>query len=140
MRPPRNRDIAEQVPRKDNSAADAAANWALDHNSFMEVSTTQTAAFIAELSLTADDNLGLLFSFDGAARGNPGPASSGVCAWWGLFDKDGFHARGPLIQKGCRLGTGTNNLAEAPGQATALKMCLHYHFWMIEQISPRSWA
>ena len=74
VRPPLNRDIAEQVPRKDNSAADAAANWALDHNSFLEVSTTQTAAFIGELGHAADDNLGMLFSFDGAARGNPGPA------------------------------------------------------------------
>ena len=30
----------------------------------------------------------LLFAFDGPAQGSPGPAASGVCAWWGVWRKD----------------------------------------------------
>ena len=54
----------------------------------------------------------------GTANGDPGPAVSGVCAWCGIFDNLGLHARGPLIQKWVHLGTSTNNWV-AHGQATA---------------------
>ena len=64
--------MARQVPRSDNSAADAAANAALDNSPFMEVMLNETATFITELSRPGRDNIGLLFSFDGAARGNLG--------------------------------------------------------------------
>ena len=40
-----------------------------------------------------------------------------------------------LIQKGSRLGNATNNIAEAHGLTTALRTCLHFLFWVIEQIS-----
>ena len=37
VQPPNAEDFGKQVPRADNSAADAAANWALDNRSFHEV-------------------------------------------------------------------------------------------------------
>ena len=37
IRPPAAKDLAQQVPRASNSAADAAANWALDKGSFIDV-------------------------------------------------------------------------------------------------------
>ena len=117
-----------QVPRKDNSAADAAANWALDTGSFLDVRVDETNAFLQKLGHTPETNIGLMCSFDGAARGNPGPASSGVCLWWGTFDSNCFHPCGLLIQRGVRLGTGTNNSAEAHGLATALRTALHLFF------------
>ena len=90
-------------------------------------------AFLTELGDAPEQNLGLMFSFDGAARGNPGPSSSGVCAWWGHFNADGFYSKGSLLQKGTRLGTGTNNTSEAQALASALRTALHYFYWVIEQ-------
>ena len=46
-----------------------------------------------------------------------------------------FESKGLLLQKGTRLGTGTNNFSEAHGLATALKTSLHYYLWVIEQTS-----
>ena len=114
---------------------DTAANYALDHGTFMDVKLDETAAFINELSCSERGNVGLLFSFDGAARGNPGPASSGVCAWWGSFSENSFHSRGLILQRGSRIGVATNNVAESHGQAQALKVCLHYYCWVTEQVS-----
>ncbi len=71
----------------------------------------------------------------GAARGNPGPAASGVCAWWGHFMCGGFQSKGILIRKGSRLGTGTNNIAESHGIASASKTALHYFYWVTEQLA-----
>ena len=59
------------------------------------------------------NSIDLLFSFDGAARGNPGPPSSGVCAWWGYFCSGAFESKGLLIQRGTCLGIATNNISEA---------------------------
>ena len=85
IRPPGAELLARHVRRADNSAADAAANWALDHGSFTDFRVHEAASFAKCLATTACDNVGLLFSFDGAARGNPGPASTGVCVHGGAF-------------------------------------------------------
>jgi len=135
VKPPCGQQMARQVPRSDNSAADAAANAALDQGPFMEVMLNETATFITELSRPGTDNIGLLFSFDGAARCNPGKSSYGVCAWWGHFNHDGFDPKGLLLWKGARLGTSTNNIAEAHGMASSLKICVRFYCWVIEQTS-----
>lgn len=137
VKAPDSEEIAQQVPRKHNSAADAAANFALDNGAFMDVRMNAVTAFVTELGQPQQQqhNVGLLFSFDGAARGNPGPSSSGVCAWWGKFIDGKFQSKGLLIQRGTCLGTGTNNSSEAHGLASALKTCLHYHCVVIEQLS-----
>jgi len=135
VRSPSGYDFAKQVPRSDNSAADAAANMALDHGSFMEVNLSEAVCFLAELSATSEQNIGMLFSFDGAARGNPGKSSYGVCGWWGFFKSGSFIPKGFLVKRGCRIGTNTNNCAEAQGLASAVKVCLQYYSWVIEQIT-----
>jgi len=135
IRSPSGYDFAKQVPRSDNSAADAAANMALDGGSFMHFMLGETVCFLAELSECNHDDIGLLFSFDGAARGNPGKSSYGVCGWWGHFKSGSFEPRGMLVKRGCRLGTNTNNFAEAQGLASAVKVCLHLYGSVIEQTS-----
>ncbi len=115
-------DLAKQVPRADNSAADAAANWALDHESFTDIRLQAAKDFLIQLS-SGGHPLGLVFSFDGAARGNPGPSSAGVCAWWGRFHMGEFLSEGLLLQKGTCLGTGTNNGAEAFGALRRHRCC-----------------
>ena len=77
--------------------------------------------------------VGLVFSFDGASRGNPGDASYGSCGWWGTWDTQGFNDCGVLFQHGRRLGTQTNNVGEARGLAFAAKAMLHWHFWFVEE-------
>ena len=126
------------MPRSDNSAADAVAHWALDNNSFVDVRHGEIATFLAQLGTECSKCPGMLVSFDGAARGNPGKAASGVCAWWGCFDGGVFASRGLLWQKGARLGTSTNNKAEAHGLASSVKLCLHFYCWVIEHISTRA--
>ena len=128
-------ELGQQVPRSDNSAADAAANWALDHGSYLQVYVQVVEDFLSKLSLPDVVSIGLLFSFDGAARGNPGVSSSGVCAWWGYFYSGTFKSKGLLMQRGTRLGIGTNNTSEAHGLASELKSCLRYFYWVIEQIA-----
>jgi len=123
------------VPRADNSAADAAANWAMDNHSFAEVRLQEVINFIDCLSGSGAQGLALMFSFDGAARGNPGAASYGLRAWWGRYHDGMFSAEGPLIQKGHCLGTSTNNVAEALGLAAAVISSLRFLFWVTEQLS-----
>ena len=119
----------------DNSAADAAANWALDHGSFMNVWATEIQAFIHQLVNSSHSEIGLVFSFDGASRGNPGPSASGVCAWWGTWHLGAFHARGTVLQKGSKLGFGTNYSAKASGLATMMKTSLRLQYWVIQQLT-----
>ena len=95
----------------------------------MQVRVQEVVAFLNELSLPELGSICLLFSFDGAARGNPGPSPSGVYAWWGYFDCGAFHS------KGTRLGTSTNNTSEAHGSASAWESCLRYFYWVLEQIT-----
>ena len=135
VRPPDNEDLAKHVLRADNSAADAAANFALDSGSFIDYRMEASIDLVKELTQNKQAQIGLLFSCDGAARGNPGPSSGGVCAWWGYFADGGFTATSLIFQKGTRYGNGTNNVAEALALATAVKMALHYYFWMAEQLS-----
>ena len=92
----------------------------------------EAAAFLRELSICRAHNVGLLFAFDGAARGNPGPAASGVCAWWGHFCNGEFNSMGLLVQREARLGIGTNNIAEAHALASAIKICLQYYYGLVE--------
>ena len=56
----------------------------------------------------------------------------GNCAWWGTWGSDGFREMGLLLRRGRRLGTQTNNVAEARGLALAAKASLHFHFWFVE--------
>ena len=128
-------EIAQQIPRADNSASDAAANLALDSGSFVQVDANEVATWVHALVQDVLHPTCLLVSFDGAARGNPGPGASGVSAWWGSYDSNGFHAKGMLWQRGVRLGTNTNNVAEAHGLATCLKMMVHFFYWVIENLS-----
>ena len=78
---------------------------ALDHGSFLEVRLDVAAAFITELTGNSSKHIGMLFSFGGASRGNPGPSSYGVCAWWGHFRSGAFESMGLLCHKGARTGT-----------------------------------
>ena len=78
-------------------------------------------------------DIGMLFSFDSASPGNPGPSASGVCALWGFWQHDAFVSRGLLSQKGSNLGDGADNSAEAYGLAAAIKGALRLHYWVIEQ-------
>ena len=118
-----------------NSAADAAANWASDHGSFVDVRLEEVVKFLACLSQSSVEGCGVLFAFDRAALGNPGASSYGVCGWWGRYDNGTFLSEGPLMQRGRRLGTGTNNCAEALGMASAIKTTLKMVFWMVEELS-----
>ena len=68
-----------------------------------------------------------MVSFDGAARGNPGPAAYGVCLWWGTWHGRGFDARGLILQEGRTLGKTTNNVAEAWGLSRAVKEVSAWH-------------
>ena len=54
--------VPKLVPRADNCAADAAANWALDHETIADEDVLEKLSSEGPL-------LGLVFSFDGAARG-----------------------------------------------------------------------
>jgi len=73
-----------------------------------------------------------MFSFDGASRGNPGSAARGNCGWWGVWHEGGFCQKGLLFQSGRKLGTQTNNIAEARGLVFAAKASLHFHFGISE--------
>ena len=133
--PPPGQELACHVPRNDNAAADAVANWSLDSGSFMEVSVSEVYSFLHCLSTGQPSCTGFLFSFDGASRGNPGASSSGVCVWWGSWHFGEFHPQGLLLQKGARLGTGTNNTAESHGLVTAFKTAVRLYYWVTEQIA-----
>ena len=81
----------QQTPRKDNSAADEAANAALDGGNFVDNHLDESVALIRYLNNHGcSEEVGILISFDGASRGNPGSASLGVCGWWGTWSIEGF--------------------------------------------------
>ncbi len=50
-----------------------------------------------------DQNIGLLFSFDGASRGNPGAASHGNRGWWGEWSPNQVCQKGLLYEKLSRI-------------------------------------
>ena len=60
-----------------------------------------------------------LLQFDGAAKPNPGLASSGAVLW---SPKDFDGKRTPVFEMGKYLGKATNNIAEAQGMLLALKI------------------
>ena len=74
----------------------------------------------------------IVFSFDGASRGKPRKAAEGNCAWWGTWKENRFNEIGMLMCRGRRIGTQTNNVAEARGLAFAVKAALHFWFWLVE--------
>ena len=109
------RELMVHTPRGDNAAADAAANRALDHGNFENTYLPELGRFAEHLLSSSHDQVGLVFAFDGASRGNPGDASCGSCGWWGTWGTGGFDEKGLLFQRGHRLGTQTNNVAEVRG-------------------------
>jgi len=133
--PPHGQELACHVPRSDNAAADAVANWSLDNDSFMDLRIAELQSLLQLLADADSSNAGCLFSFDGASRGNPGPSASGVCLWWGTWHLGEFHPHGLLLQKGTRLGTGTNNTAESHGLVTAFKTAVRLYCWVVEQLA-----
>ena len=91
-----------------------------NHGSFTNLWVREIQAFISELLRSTQSETGLVFSFDGAARSNPGHSASGVCAWWGTWVNDHFEEAGQILQRGRRLRSTTNNVAEAHGMAGPL--------------------
>ena len=103
---------------------------------YIEYSSPEsTKEFCTTLINDEEEAMGVLFSFDGASRGNPGQASHGNCAWWGSWRQGAFKEAGVLFRKGVNLGVQTNNVAEVRGLAFAAKAALHWHFWMLELCS-----
>ena len=132
-KPPWAKQIVQQTPRTDNSAVDRAANQALDSGDFHDSHDKESLNFLHYCSSYDTSNVGLLVSFDGASRGNPGPASYGICMWWGTWGLGGFNSEGLLLRHGACIGRAGNNIAEARGLAAAAKTCLHWHLWILEQ-------
>ena len=96
-RPFQHRDLVIHTPRGDNSAADAAAKRALDEGNFETCCPESIRSFCEYfLQRGAENRAGFVFSFDGASRGNPGDASHGNCAWWGLWTGGSFERKGLL--------------------------------------------
>jgi ribonuclease HI len=57
--------------------------------------------------------------FDGASRGNPGPASFGGV----IYDEDKYE----MINYKKKIGVETNNFAEYSGLLAGLKVCIQYN-------------
>ena len=129
------KDLVVHTPRRDNAAADAMANRALDNGSFQHCRSSEVESFCGQLIDDSSDTLGVVFSFDGASRGNPGEASHGNSAWWGRWSAEGFNQQGVLFEAGYQIGTKTNNVAEARGLAFAVKASVHFNFWLVEVCS-----
>jgi ribonuclease HI len=136
VRQPRGRELAMQVARADNAAADSAANEALDAGSFRTVDDQESLRFWLAMMTRQDlsSEIGLLFAFDGASRGNPGLASFGVCAWWGTWADEGFCESGALLRRGLQIGTATNNMAEAEAMAAAIREAVRWHFEVLGEL------
>jgi len=134
---PRGRELAQHVFRSDNGAADAAANQALDEGSFRQADGREALRFLQYLmgSDGQREQVGVLFAFDGASRGNPGDAALGTCAWWGGWSDGSFSERGLLMRRGDRLGVATNNYAEAAAMSTALREAVRWHFEVSEELA-----
>ena len=111
------------------------ANEALDHGSFRMASSQVVLQYLQCTSVTGDEEVGLLVSFDGACRDNPGDASLGVCAWWGKWCSGSFQEEGCFLRRGVRLGIGTNNTAEAEAMAVAIREALRWHFEVTEALA-----
>ena len=133
IRPRWAHDFVKQVARSDNSAADSAANRALDQGSFEEFASKACSRFVQELAARPDREYGFLWSFDGASRGNPGPASFGVCAWWGVWTCEGFRPGSLIYSRGATIGSCGNNQAEAHGLSHALRGAMKICTWMLQQ-------
>ena len=80
VKPPCWRAQAQQVPRADNSTADRLANRALDTCDFRDLEEEGAGAFLQALMAETQKELGLLVSFDGASRGNPGAVVGGMAS------------------------------------------------------------
>ena len=74
--------------------------------------------------------------FDGACRGNPGPASSGGVLKLICFDCAGIVSSEWVLWQGCRRhGDGTNYLAEMAGAKLVLEKVLELLVAVLEQAS-----
>eukprot|EP00973_Karenia_brevis_P001549 210307-Karenia_brevis.AAC.1 len=69
--PPLARQLAQHVLRADNSAADSAANSALDDGNFAQIDPLEHDHFLSRLAAEPDGRFlsdhGILISFDGAS-------------------------------------------------------------------------
>ena len=113
VKEPRAREIAQHTPRADNRAADCAANRASDTGDYREQLDDEIRRMAHMcLNLQGASDMGILVSFDGASRGNPGLAAYGVCMWWGFGAEGEFHSKGMLSSRK-RIGITTNKVAKA---------------------------
>ena len=101
---------------------DGAPDPALDGTTASDDRTAAGGDRTAESGRTAGRALGFLIRTDGAARGNPGPASLGAA----LYDLRRPDARDPRAQPDASisdyLGVQTNNVAEYTGTLRALEL------------------
>ncbi len=101
---------------------DGAPDPALDGTTAGDDRTAAGGDRTAESGRTAGRALGFLIRTDGAARGNPGPASLGAA----LYDLRRPDARDPRAQPDASisdyLGVQTNNVAEYTGTLRALEL------------------
>ncbi len=125
MKAPHGFQLLKQTPRKDNSKADASANYALDVGELHKSYASNWRSFFNQLECASNVEFGLCAQFDGAARGNPfGPASWGVALWWGQWSLQGFCLVGLLEEHAKGIGTGTNNKAANLGCAFAMELVI----------------
>ena len=108
----------------------------LDSGDFHEHYDDETMRFLEAFTRDpATGNFGLLVSFDGASRGNPGAAAIGVSMWWGVWCPTHFEEKGALLFKGQCLGDATNNVAEARGMAVAIKALLRWKMRTVQRLA-----
>lgn len=68
--------------------------------------------------------VGIVFSFDGASRGNPGKPAWGCCGWRGYCSAYGVHERELLSDIGKQIGVATNIEDKVAGLSMAVRMLL----------------
>eukprot|EP00973_Karenia_brevis_P089733 12399200-Karenia_brevis.AAC.1 len=108
--------LLQQIPREDNSTADALANQALDTGAAHWMNLMAWRDFVEKLAGAPDASFGLCVQFDGAARGNPcGPASWGMAVWYGTWSVSDFTAHDLLETHAEPIGVSSNNVAEYAG-------------------------
>ena len=119
---------AAHVSRALNSHADSWANLALDCDLSASVwHADSCSAFLQELlNLIPGHNIGqLVANFDGASRGNPGPASCGGVLRYLRLNSDGAVLNEYVLWEGCGLlGVETSFSAEMMGAKFVLQQVL----------------
>ena len=110
-----------------------------ERETFLNASECNFSASINFLKAILDPSMrtsvGVLFSFDGASRGNPGKSALGQCAWWGIWSSTEFHPKEMLMQHGINIGLGTNNLAESWALAYTVQQALSWFFGICNELA-----